>query len=241
MRIEIDNLRRAARDLAGAASDRPEAARARRLAERLDTGRFLIALVGEFKRGKSTLLNAVLGAQIVPTGALPLTAVATEVAFGEPGVTVEHVDGTRVQVQPVDLAGFVTEDANPGNARGAEGRARVARTRYPLPRPHPGAGRRRPGPGSRSLRRLTPSQPAPLGRGGAGAVFLPTGGDGQPQRAVPPGSEPTAALVRRAATGPFQVPSTARRRVRQTCRAVPVGSDPAYRRGSSPIRGLHAR
>jgi ribosome biogenesis GTPase A len=36
-----------------------------------------VAVVGEFKRGKSTLLNALIDAEVLPAGVLPLTAVPT--------------------------------------------------------------------------------------------------------------------------------------------------------------------
>jgi ABC-type uncharacterized transport system ATPase component len=55
----------------------------------------LVSVVGEFKPGKSTLINAVMGEEVLPTGVLPLTAVATELAFGEPSAMVEDLDGNR--------------------------------------------------------------------------------------------------------------------------------------------------
>ncbi|MGE3445882.1 MAG: dynamin family protein [Acidimicrobiia bacterium] len=64
------------------------------LAERLERAtarhrerRFHIAVVGEFERGKSTLVNALLERDLMATGVLPLTAVATAVGFGEPSAT----------------------------------------------------------------------------------------------------------------------------------------------------------
>ena len=42
-------------------------------------------VVGEFKRGKSMLVNALLGVEVLPTGVLPLTAVMTEVVRGVEG------------------------------------------------------------------------------------------------------------------------------------------------------------
>ena len=41
--------------------------------ERLYSDKLFVAVVGEFKRGKSTFINAVLGSSILPTGVLPLT------------------------------------------------------------------------------------------------------------------------------------------------------------------------
>src|SRR6266536_279562 len=43
-----------------------------------------VAVVGEFKRGKSTLLNALIDAEVLPAGVLPLTAVPTVLERGSP-------------------------------------------------------------------------------------------------------------------------------------------------------------
>jgi GTP-binding protein EngB required for normal cell division len=89
-----------------------------------------VAVVGEFKRGKSSLINALLGRQVLPVGMLPLTAVPTVLERGQEGLLVEYADG-RHQQHPLDqLARFVIEDANPANALGV---ARVtARLHAPL-------------------------------------------------------------------------------------------------------------
>src|SRR5579862_4801900 len=55
----------------------------RRLLARLAEDRFNLAMVGQFSRGKSSLMNALLGAEKLPTGILPLTSVITTVAYGE--------------------------------------------------------------------------------------------------------------------------------------------------------------
>src|SRR6266568_1081485 len=52
------------------------------LAERLTEGRFYVACIGQFKRGKSTLLSALVGYTVVPTGFIPVTAVPTVIRFG---------------------------------------------------------------------------------------------------------------------------------------------------------------
>ena len=41
------------------------------LQERLAEERFHLAVLGQFKRGKSTLLNALLGEPLLPAGVLP--------------------------------------------------------------------------------------------------------------------------------------------------------------------------
>lgn len=50
--------------------------------------RFTIAFVGEFNRGKSTLINRLLNTDILPTSDLPTTALLTRITYGEPKMTV---------------------------------------------------------------------------------------------------------------------------------------------------------
>jgi len=52
------------------------------LRERLEEGRFHLAVLGQFKRGKSTLLNAFLGEALLPTSVVPLTAIPTFLQYG---------------------------------------------------------------------------------------------------------------------------------------------------------------
>jgi GTP-binding protein EngB required for normal cell division len=89
-----------------------------------------VAVVGEFKRGKSSLINALLGRQVLPVGVLPLTAVPTMVERGEEALLVEYADGRREQLALDQVARFVTEDANPANALGV--RRVTARLHAPL-------------------------------------------------------------------------------------------------------------
>jgi GTP-binding protein EngB required for normal cell division len=47
------------------------------LRTRFEEGRLRVAVIGQFKRGKSTLLNALLGTPVLPTGVTPVTAIPT--------------------------------------------------------------------------------------------------------------------------------------------------------------------
>jgi len=90
---------------------------------RLETERFQLAVLGQFKRGKSTVLNALLGQSVLPIGVVPVTAIAT---FLEPASTSkirvtyrsgksEEFDPKNTEVLRERLTIFVTEEANPRN------------------------------------------------------------------------------------------------------------------------------
>jgi ribosome biogenesis GTPase A len=52
------------------------------LLARLAEDRFNLVVLGEWKRGKSSLVNAILGWALLPTAAVPLTSVVTAVSHG---------------------------------------------------------------------------------------------------------------------------------------------------------------
>ena len=110
-----------AREMA-ALGDQPAAfaERALRLAERSEAQRYHIAVLGEFKRGKSTLVNALIGAPVLPTGVVPVTSVATEVHFAHPhpGLRVVFDDATSRELPLSELARYVSERDNPANRLG---------------------------------------------------------------------------------------------------------------------------
>jgi small GTP-binding protein len=88
------------------------------LRDRLQAGRLRVLVVGEAKRGKSTLVNALLGREVLPAGVTPLTAVATTVTYGsEELARVVFLDGRTVTRPLGELDDFVTERGNPGNRR----------------------------------------------------------------------------------------------------------------------------
>ena len=111
--------------LAGLAQEletEPAAEEARELAARVSEGRFYVACIGQFKRGKSTLLNALVGHEVAPTGFVPVTAVPTVIRFGdELRARVRMCDGSWQDVDLSDLKEYVTEELNPENKKGVEG------------------------------------------------------------------------------------------------------------------------
>ena len=75
-------------------------------------------VAGEAKRGKSTLINALLGRAVLPAGVTPLTAVATTVRYGDdPHAEVRFADGHEEKQPLTALPELVTERGNPGNRR----------------------------------------------------------------------------------------------------------------------------
>jgi GTPase Era involved in 16S rRNA processing len=93
------------------------------LQERLSAERFHLAVLGQFKRGKSTLLNALLGEPLLPTAVVPLTSIPTLLYAGKTRVVRVFFHGgrqavfsdlPREQASEV-LARHVTEKGNPGN------------------------------------------------------------------------------------------------------------------------------
>ena len=88
------------------------------LRDRLAEARLRVLVVGEAKRGKSTLLNALLDRDVLPSGVTPLTAVTTTVRYGEDErAEVRFLDGHEEKHPLAALAELVTERGNPGNRR----------------------------------------------------------------------------------------------------------------------------
>ena len=89
---------------------------------RIEEGRLRVAVLGQFKRGKSTLLNALLGIPLLPTGITPVTAIPTFIsAANRPSICVEFNDArepfrSRDESDfPSILTRYVSEAENPDN------------------------------------------------------------------------------------------------------------------------------
>jgi len=94
----------------------------RALAERIEQGRFYVACIGQFKRGKSTVINALLGRRVLPTGVVPVTSVPTIVRYGRELRARVRLHGTGSymwrDIDPRQLDEFVSEELNPENEKG---------------------------------------------------------------------------------------------------------------------------
>ncbi len=96
----------------------------RDLLGRLQEQRFHLAVLEQFKRGKSSLLNALLGEEVLPASVIPLTAIPTfvragnerhaRVMFSNANSSIERVAASADDLKEF-LATYVTEEANPAN------------------------------------------------------------------------------------------------------------------------------
>ena len=78
--------------------------------EKIASEHFEVAIVGEFKRGKSTLINALLGQEVLPADVLPATATLNRVTYSEyPYVMVEYKNGASERVDINRLQDYVTK------------------------------------------------------------------------------------------------------------------------------------
>jgi small GTP-binding protein len=94
--------------------------RFRELFGRLAEDRFNLIVAGRFSRGKTSLMNAILATDRLPTGIVPLTSVITSVRYGSrEQVQIEWKrGGIPLEIGLNQLSDYVTERGNPGNARG---------------------------------------------------------------------------------------------------------------------------
>jgi len=98
------------------------AEQARELSARVSEGRFYVACIGQFKRGKSTLINALIGAPVLPVGFIPVTAVPTVIRFGErQRARVRARDSSWREISIEELGEYVSEERNPENSKGVVG------------------------------------------------------------------------------------------------------------------------
>jgi GTP-binding protein EngB required for normal cell division len=89
-----------------------------------------LAVFGRVSTGKSSLLNRLLGRDVLPVGVTPITAVPTRIGFGrEPRLRVWFADGPSRELDVSALPEYASERENPANTK------RVLRLVVELPAP----------------------------------------------------------------------------------------------------------
>lgn len=87
---------------------------------KLTSHKFSVGIMGEFKRGKSTVINALLGREIMPADILPATATMNRVTYDlQPHAQVIKNDGSVLEIPVDEIADYVTK-TNDENAKRAE-------------------------------------------------------------------------------------------------------------------------
>ena len=96
----------------------PPAASLDELARKVRTNTMNLVVVGQFKRGKTCLINALIGADLLPTGVVPLTSIVTVLTYREVlHIDVSFLDGNAISAAPQELVDYVTEPGNPRNTK----------------------------------------------------------------------------------------------------------------------------
>lgn len=108
-------------EIAAGLGERSTAEEICHLVSRINEGRFFVACVGQFKRGKSTLLDALVEEEILPTGVVPVTTVPTVLRYGAQRTARVLMDGKWATIRPENLCQYVSEELNPENKKRVEG------------------------------------------------------------------------------------------------------------------------
>ena len=130
LKLELAGILRSLRQMAEDRNDKDGANECRKLLSRLAEDRFNLVVVGQFSRGKTSLMNAMLGVDRLPTSVLPLTSVITSVSYGDRERVLIHWHwwSYTSEVSLNDLPQYVTQEGNPGNER----RVRCAEVQLPV-------------------------------------------------------------------------------------------------------------
>jgi len=80
-----------------------------------------VAILGQFKSGKSSFLNSLIGKPILPVGVIPVTTTITRLQYGKrERAIVRHFDGQQTDVDIGAIEEFISEAKNPANQKNVE-------------------------------------------------------------------------------------------------------------------------
>ncbi|AKL95570.1 dynamin family protein [Clostridium aceticum] len=88
------------------------------LLDRMEKLEFHVVVIGQFKRGKSTLLNYFMGEELLPTGVIPITSIITKLKYGDqPKARVIFHDESQEEVDIHSISQYISEQENPENIK----------------------------------------------------------------------------------------------------------------------------
>ena len=91
------------------------------LIDKLENNAMTVSIIGQFKRGKSSLSNAILEDTILPVGIVPITSAVTKVVYSEKKSAHVHFKNGAVEEVGLDeLSRYISEQENKGNELGVE-------------------------------------------------------------------------------------------------------------------------
>lgn len=90
------------------------------LLEKLKSQEMTVSIIGQFKRGKSTLANAILEDEILPVGIVPVTSAVTKVVYGKRAAEVHFQNGAFESIPFEKLSAYISEQENADNRLGVD-------------------------------------------------------------------------------------------------------------------------
>jgi GTP-binding protein EngB required for normal cell division len=92
------------------------------IVRRLEAPQFEIAVFGRVSSGKSSLLNHIVGRDVLPVGVTPITAVPTRLVRGEePAALISLAELPSRTIPVEELVCYASEEGNPGNHKHVTG------------------------------------------------------------------------------------------------------------------------
>ena len=80
-----------------------------------------VAILGQFKAGKSSFLNSLIGKPLLPVGVIPVTTTITRLQYGKrERAIIRYFDGREIEAEVTTVGEFTSEAQNPANQKNVE-------------------------------------------------------------------------------------------------------------------------
>jgi len=99
-----------------------EIAIAQRYSARSGTEQYIdVMVLGQFKSGKSSLINSLINEDILPVGVVPVTSIITRLQYyTEEKAQVQFLDGSSINISTKQIENFIAESKNSKNIKRVE-------------------------------------------------------------------------------------------------------------------------